>query len=99
MALWPRPYVIVNNTPGKFWDAAIYYRAMQSIRAGLQIPTRWEWRRQYAAQAAERHAFTWVYSPVTLLALRAFNLPPVWLASVLLQGWLIARVMWDKCGL
>ena len=82
MVLWPRLYVIANNEPGKFWDAAIYYRAMQAIRAGLD-PYAVGLARQYAAQAAGQHAFTWVYPPITLLALRTFNLPPEWLAAAL----------------
>src|SRR5208337_2862097 len=82
MILWPRPYSLVWSSPGRGWDVAIYYRAMQDVRAGLD-PYAAGLARQYAAQAAGRHAYTYVYQPLTLLALRAFNLPPVWLAAVL----------------
>ncbi len=81
MILWPRPYSLVWNCPGRFWDVAVYYRAMQSLRAGLD-PYAVGMARQYAAQAVGQHAFTYIYPPLTLLALRAFNLLPVWLAAV-----------------
>lgn len=69
-------------TPGVFWDVSIYHRALQAVRAGLD-PYAVGLARQYAAQAAGKHAFTYVYPPLTLLALRAINLVPVWLAALL----------------
>jgi hypothetical protein len=73
---------MILYTPGRGWDVDIYYWAMQTLRAGLD-PYAAGLARQYAAQAAGQHAFAYVYPPLTLLALRAFNLLPVWLAAVL----------------
>lgn len=75
-------YSLAYNSPRRFWDVAIYYRAMQAVRAGLD-PYATGLARQYAAHAAGQHAFTYVYPPLTLVALRAFNLPPIWLAAIL----------------
>jgi glycosyl transferase family 87 len=69
-------------TPGRGWDVGTYYRAMQTLRAGLD-PYAVGLARQYAAQAAGQHAFAYVYPPLTLLALRAFNLLPLSMAAVL----------------
>ncbi len=69
-------------TPGIFWDVAIYHRAMQAVHAGLD-PYATGLTRQYAAHAAGKHAFTYVYPPLTLPVLRALNLLPVWLAALL----------------
>lgn len=69
-------------SPGISWDAVAYQQAMQAVRAGLD-PYAVGLARQYAANANGQHAFTYVYPPVTLLALRAFNLLPVWFAPVL----------------
>ncbi len=82
MILWPRPHSLVWNSPGRGWDVDIYYRAMQALRVGLD-PYAAGLARQYAAQAAGQHALAYVYPPLTLLALRAFNLLPVSLAAVL----------------
>jgi hypothetical protein len=72
-------------TPGIFWDVAIYHRAMQAVRDGLD-PYAAGLARQYAAHAAGKHAFTYVYPPLTLPVLRAFNFLPVWLAALLYWG-------------
>ncbi|HSZ62138.1 MAG TPA: glycosyltransferase 87 family protein [Terriglobales bacterium] len=69
-------------TPGRAWDVDIYYRAMQAVRAG-QDPYATGLARQIAAEATGHHAFTYVYPPLTLLALRAANLLPLWLAAAL----------------
>ncbi|MGA9528719.1 MAG: glycosyltransferase family 87 protein [Terriglobales bacterium] len=68
------------NSPHRFWDVAIYYRAMQDVHAGLD-PYAAGLQRQSAAQAAGQHYFTYIYPPLTLLALRAFNRLPLWLAA------------------
>lgn len=70
------------NSPHRFWDVAIYYRAMRDVRAGLD-PYAAGLARQSAVQAAGQHYFTYIYPPVTLVGLRAFNLLPVWIAAVL----------------
>lgn len=72
-------------TPGIFWDVAIYHRAMLAVHAGLD-PYATGLARQYAANAAGKHAFTYVYPPLTLPVLRGFNLLPVWLAAALYWG-------------
>jgi hypothetical protein len=72
-------------TPGIFWDVAIYHRAMLAVHAGLD-PYAAGLARQYAANAAGKHAFTYVYPPLTLPVLRGFNLLPVWLAAALYWG-------------
>ena len=69
-------------TPGRAWDVDIYYRAMQAVRFG-QDPYAAGLARQIAAEANGQHAFTYVYPPVTLLALRAVNLLPLWMAAAL----------------
>jgi hypothetical protein len=69
-------------TPGRAWDVDIYYRAMQAVRAG-QDPYATGLARQIAAEATGHHAFTYVYPPLTLLALRAVNLLPLWMAAAL----------------
>ena len=68
--------------PGVFWDVDIYHRAMQAVHANLD-PYAEGLARQYAAQAAGKHTFTYVYPPLTLPVLRAFNLLPMWLALAL----------------
>jgi hypothetical protein len=69
-------------TPGIFWDVAIYHRAMEAVHVGLD-PYATGLERQYAAHAAGKHAFTYVYPPLTLPVLRALNLFPVWLVALL----------------
>lgn len=69
-------------TPGRGWDVDIYYRAMQAVRAG-QDPYAVGLARQTAAEATGHHAFTYVYPPLTLIALRAVNLLPAWIAAAL----------------
>ncbi len=69
-------------TPGRGWDVDIYYRAMQAVRAGKD-PYATGLARQISAEANGQHAFTYVYPPLTLLALRAVNLLPVWMAAAL----------------
>ena len=69
-------------TPGRAWDVDIYYRAMQAVRAG-QDPYATGLARQIAAEATGHHAFTYVYPPLTLLALRAVNLLPLLMAAAL----------------
>ena len=76
-------------TPGIFWDVAIYHRAMQAVEAGLD-PYATGLARQYAANAAGKHAFTYVYPPLTLPVLRGLNLLPLWLAAVLYWGAYVA---------
>jgi hypothetical protein len=81
---------------GRGWDVVYYYRAMQLLSAGMD-PYADGIARQYAALAAGRHTFTYVYPPLTLLVLRGFNLLPVWLASALY--WMIyaagfAALLW-----
>lgn len=68
--------------PGIFWDVSIYHRAIEAVRAGLD-PYAVGLTRQYAAQAAGKHAFTWVYPPLTVFVLRAVNLVPLWFAAIL----------------
>ncbi|MFZ0481609.1 MAG: glycosyltransferase family 87 protein, partial [Terriglobales bacterium] len=60
----------------------IYYRAMQDLRAGLD-PYAAGLERQAAAQAVGQHYFTYIYPPLTLLALRAFSRLPAWFAAFL----------------
>jgi hypothetical protein len=69
-------------TPGRGWDVDIYYRAMQAVRAG-QDAYAVGLARQNAAEATGQHAFTYVYPPLTLIALRAVNVLPAWLAAAL----------------
>jgi len=69
-------------TPGRAWDVDIYYRAMQAVRAG-QDPYAAGLARQIAAEANQQHAFTYVYPPLTIRALRVVNLLPVSLAAAL----------------
>jgi hypothetical protein len=83
-------------TPGRGWDVDIYYRAMQAVRAG-QDPYATGLARQIAAEAIGQHAFTYVYPPLTLLALRAVNLLPAWLAGALYwitYGLAFAGIVW-----
>lgn len=67
-------------TPGRGWDVDIYSRAMQAVRTG-QDPYAVGLARQTAAEATGHHTFTYVYPPLTLLALRAFSLLPVSMAA------------------
>jgi hypothetical protein len=83
-------------TPGRGWDVDIYYRAMQAVRAG-QDPYAMGLARQTAAEANGQHAFTYVYPPLTLLALRAVNLFPAWIAAALYwitYGVAFAGILW-----
>ncbi len=82
LMLWPPPYSVVWNSPGIYWDVAIYRHAIEAVRAGLD-PYAVGLARQYAAHAAGQHAFTYVYPPLTLPVLRLLNLLPLWLAAVL----------------
>ena len=83
-------------TPGIFWDVAIYDRAIEAVRVGLD-PYAVGLARQHLAEATGQHAFTYVYPPITLVVLRAINLVPAWFAMALY--WLIyiagyAAVVW-----
>jgi hypothetical protein len=69
-------------TPGRGWDVDIYSRALQAVRAG-EDPYAVGLARQTAAEAKGQHAFTYVYPPLTLLALRAGNLFPAWMVATL----------------
>lgn len=83
-------------TPGRGWDVDIYYRAMQAVRAG-QDPYAVGLERQSAAEAAGHHAFTYVYPPLTLLALRVVNVLPAWMAAALywiLYGAAFIGIVW-----
>src|SRR5580658_8859937 len=73
---------MILRTPGRGWDIDIYYRAIQAMHAGLD-PYAAGLARQYAAQAVGQHTAVYVYPPLTLLALRAFNLLPVWAAATI----------------
>jgi hypothetical protein len=83
-------------TPGRGWDVDIYYRAMQAVSAG-QDPYAVGLARQTAAEATGHHAFTYVYPPLTLLALRAANLFPAWMVAALywiLYAVAFAGIVW-----
>jgi hypothetical protein len=67
-------------TADRGWDVAVYYRAMQALRVGLD-PYAVGLARQYAANAAVLQTYTYVYPPITLLVLRIFNFLPLWLAA------------------
>ncbi len=88
--LWPALLVslagMILLTPGRGWDADVSWRAMQALRAGQDPYVSAIAHEQTAAQEVNRY----VYPPVTLLALRAFNLPPVWAAAVLYWSLYIA---------
>lgn len=71
----------VWQPPAVFWDVAIYHRALEAVRAGLD-PYAVGLARQYAANAAGQHTFTYVYPPLTVWVLRGLSLMPVWLAAV-----------------
>ena len=81
--LWPALLVslagMIFLTPGRGWDADVSYRAMQALRAGQDPYVSVLALEQTAGQDVNRY----VYPPATLLALRAFNLPPAWAAAVL----------------
>ena len=68
--------------PGIYWDVAIYHRAMEAVKAGLD-PYATGLARQIAVEAAGKHTFTYVYPPITIPVLRALNWLPLWVASAL----------------
>jgi len=70
------------NSPHRFWDVAIYYRAMQDLRAGLD-PYAAGFRTSGGRASCRQHYFTYIYPPLTLLALRAFSRLPAWFAAFL----------------
>lgn len=83
-------------TPGRGWDVDIYSRAMQAVRAG-QDPYAAGLVRQTEAEATGHHTFTYVYPPLTLLALRAFSLLPLSMAAAfywIIYGASFMAIVW-----
>ena len=100
--LWPALLVslagMIYLTPGRGWDADVSYRGMQALRAGQDPYISFLALEETAPQDVNRY----VYPPATLLALRAFNLPPAWAAAALywsLYAAAFASLAWSaaKC--
>ncbi len=65
-------YSAATGVPHRGWDAYIYRQAIQSVRTGAD-PYTAGLDRQLAAQSAGRHAFAYVYPPLTLPILRVLG--------------------------
>jgi len=83
------------------WDAQVYWKAIQSVRHGVDpYATGLAAQQAYherAHTAADRPPFTYVYSPITLPLLRVLGTVPSWVLAILyaaaqLAGFLL--VLW-----